>query len=74
MIAESGISLLTPVTPKNWLFDFEVYETTPVVLSLNFTNKSPLVANPIVESTSRTVRPIPALPISLVFDWTPNAP
>jgi len=49
------------------LFDFEVYETIPVEVSLNVTNNVPLVANPIVESTSSTVRPIPALPISLVF-------
>ena len=42
-MAESRIDLLTPVTPKNWLFDFEVYETIPVVVSLNVTNSVPLV-------------------------------
>ena len=39
----------------------------PTVLSSNVTLRVPLVANPTVESTSSTVRPTPALPITLVF-------
>ena len=71
---ESRIVLPIPVILKNWVKDFDLYDTIPTVLSSKVTLRVPLVPKPTVESTSSTVKPIPALPITLVFGWTVKAP
>ena len=62
------------VIPKNWVKDFEVYDTTPVVVSVYVTYSSPVVPNPTVESTSRTEDPEETSPITLVDGSTFNSP
>ena len=65
---------VTLVHPKNWLSDFDVYVTTPVVVSLYVTNNSPVLANPTVESTIKTLEPIETDPINLVLGVTEKFP